>query len=406
MSAVPEAPPLLTRSFALLVCGHFLQALGYSSMLLLPLYLQHLGASRTTIGVAMATASVTGLCARPVVGWALDAFGRKPTLVVGTVFLAAGMGLIALVDRVGPILYAQRAVVGVGIGALFAGYFTAASDVVPVARRTEGLALFGISGQVPLLVNPFADELRIAPADLRWFLPAIGLLILASLVPLFALREPRAVATPTESARLTARDALVALRRRPLWPAWFATAAFSGLVVVFMTFATVTAARRGVARPATLWLPYALGAIGVRVVGGRLPDRIGPANLVAPAMGAYVCGVLLAADAGSLGDFLVAGLVAGVGHGYCFPVLAAQVVTRTPDRYRGSALAMFTAIWGTSELVVAPLFGAVADRGGDAAMFWLAAACGIVALVVWVVLEHRLAGARGATEPAQWQRGT
>ena len=57
--------PLWTRPFVLLVVGHFLQALGWSSMLLLPLYVKHLGATETQLGMVMAASSVGGLLLRP-----------------------------------------------------------------------------------------------------------------------------------------------------------------------------------------------------------------------------------------------------------------------------------------------------------------------------------------------------
>ncbi|HZO16169.1 MAG TPA: MFS transporter [Polyangiaceae bacterium] len=385
---------LVTRNFVLLVVAHFLQALGYASMLLLPLYLQHLGASRTEIGAIMATAAISGLLTRPLVAWGLDTLGRKPTLVAGTLTLVVGMLMIASVDRIGPMIYLARMVIGAGVGVLFAAYFTYAADLVPISRRTEGLALFGISGLLPLLINPFADRLGVAAPDLRWFLPAVGGVISLSLGALALLPEPQRVAV--EGQRM--RDAIVALRKRPLWPVWFATVMFSALVSVFGTFATVAAERRGVTEAPSMWLSYALGAVGVRLFGSRVPDRIGPSNLVAPALGSYVIALLIAAGADSFGDFLLAALAAGIGHGYCFPVLAGQVVSRSPESFRGSALALFTGLWIAAELLGSPAFGAVADRLGDGAMFIAAAASGIVSLAFWSLLEHRHGVARS---PAQ-----
>jgi MFS family permease len=376
---------LVTRPFVLLVIAHFMQALGYASMLLLPLYLQHLGASRTEIGTLMATAAIAGLITRPAVGWALDTLGRRSTVIVGTVTTTLAMVLIWPVTSIGWVIYLERIVFGIGVGTLFTGYFTFAADIIPARRRTEGLALFGVSGLVPLLVNPLSDRIGIAAPDLRWFLPIVGGVIALSMVPLFFLSEPRATKTEAKSMRY----ALGALRKRPLWPVWWASVVFAAMVALFMTFATVAAERRGVETPATLWLSYAFGAVFVRIFGGRLPDRIGPSNLVAPALGLYVGAMLLAVDASSLQDFLLAALLAGIGHGYCFPVLTGQVVNRSPEAFRGSALALFTALWGISELVVSPAFGAIADRHGDGAMFMTAACMGIIALLLWLVLEHR-----------------
>ena len=379
---------LFTGRFVVLIVAHFLQALGYSSMLLLPLYLEHLDASRAEIGAIMATAAVAGLATRPLVAWSLDRWGRRPTLIIGTIVLSASMGMLAMVDEVGVVIYIERVFVGIGIGALFSGYFTFAADLIPVSRRTEGLALFGISGLLPLLINPFADRLHIQPADLNWFLPVVGGIIALSLIPLFFLEEP----TATHGAeRRPMREALVELRRRPLWAPWFATIVFSSLVAAFMTFATVTAAKRGVADAATLWLTYALGAVAIRLFGARLPDRVGPSNVLAPALGLYVVAMVLVARAGDLSDFMIAALFAGIGHGFCFPVLTSQVVTRTPETFRGSAISTFTALWGLSELIVSPAFGRFADLYGDGAMFNLGAAWGGASLVLWLFLEHVVA---------------
>ena len=392
----PPLPPLLTRPFVLLVAAHLLQALGYSSMLLLPLYLQHLHASRTQIGFIMATAAISSVAVYPLVAYSLDRIGRRPTLMVGTVLLVSGMGLIGLADRIGPLLYVARGLVGIGIGALFSGYFTAAADLIPVERRTEGLALFGLSGLLPLLINPFADRIGITAPDLQWFLPAVGGVISLSLILLWQLPESRPASEPTPSKPISdgLRATFKVLTAPALWPIWLATVIFGSLVALFMTFATVTAISRGVAHAPMMWLAYAGGAAVVRTVGRRLPDRVGPANLVTPALAVYLGAALLMTQAASLQTLLLAALLAGIGHGYLFPVLSGQLVTRVPSKLRGTAMATFTSLWGLCELTASPAFGRLADSHGDNAMFLAAFLAGTCSLIVWVGLEHRY-GASG-----------
>ena len=156
-----------------------------------------------------------------------------------------------------------------------------------------------------------------------------------------------------------------------------------------MTFATVAAERRGLTQPASVWLTYASGAVVVRLFGGKLPDRVGNHNLVVPALASYSAASLLLAEASSPFMFMIVGLLAGVGHGYCFPVLTAQVVSRVDNSYRGTALTMFTALWALAELLVSPLLGKVADARGDAAMFTLLGLAATLSLALWVVAEHR-----------------
>ena len=371
------------------MAAHFLQACGYSSMMLFPVFLTWLGADRAQVGAAMAVAAIGGLVARPAVGWALDRLGRKSTLMVGTVLLATAMALVGTIDHFGPSVYVIRVLLGIGTAILFTGYFTLAADIVPQERRTEGLALFGISGLVPLVVNPFADQIGISGGELRWFFVGISVLILSSLIFLVPVKAP-----PMSGMRqpMDLDEVFTAFRKRELWPVWLATFLFSGLASLFMVFATVTAESRGIAQPANLWLTYAAGAVSVRALGARLPERLGPSNVLGPALLCYVAGITLVAMSESDAGFLIAGGLSGLGHGYCFPILAGQTVTRTPEKLRGSAMSLFTALWDLSKLVLVPVFGVIARELGDQRMFLIAAALALVGMAMWAVLEKRRAG--------------
>ena len=362
-------------------------------MILLPLHLNGMGATRTQIGVIMATSAIGGLTMRPVIGWALDTVGRKPTLIVGTVTLALGIALLGVPQDLSPMLYAARIIYGVGSACLFTGYFTLAADIIPESRRTEGLALFGVSGLLPLALNGYAGTLTAAAGSdgLRLFFPAVAVGVFSSLFILVWVKAPALAhqvegADPHPPVQLRAIwDGLVA--RRTLWPAWMATTLFSGQVAVFFSFAVVAGESRGVADPASIWIPYALGAVGVRLVGAQLPDRLGTSNLVAPTIATYAAAVLLVAGATERPMFMAAGLLAGLAHGYAFPVITSQIVSRAPAALTGMALAFFTGLWELSDLLLAPLFGAIADRTDDATMFSSLAVAVTVGLVLWAALE-------------------
>lgn len=377
---------LITRPFVFLTLAQLMQGLGYSSMLLLPLFLVHLEATRSEIGMIMASAAVGGLLFRPVVGWALDRVGRKPVIVVGTLCTAIGMGLIGVVESIGPVIYGIRFLIGMGVGALFTSYFALASDVVPPSRRTEGLALFGISGLLPLMVNPFAASIGVGGAEIGTFIPAVGLVILVSLVFLAFVPEARINREPDAGP---GDGVWAAISAPPLRSVWTATIAFASLVSIFFVFATVTAESFGMERPSELWLGYALAAASVRLLGAKLPDKLGTHNVVAPAISLYVLAAILVAGADSDNAFHAAAVLAGVSHGYTFPVLVSQVVSRVPPRNRGASLAFYTGLWDVCGLAIAPLAGAFADSWGDDALFATAALMGTLVLIGWAWLEHR-----------------
>ena len=379
-------PSLFTRSFLLLTAAQLLQALGYASMILLPLYRDFLGADRAQVGMIMAVSAVGGLSARPAIAWGLDRWGRKPTLVVGTFIVVSCFVALGAVDSLGPLVYGIRLVMGIGLAALFTGYFTLASDLVPPSRRAEGLALFGIAGLIPLVVNPLAGRIGFAASELRWFFPIVGVGILCSLILLAAVEAPPLVGARTP---LVWRDVLRALRARPLWPVWFATGVFAALVSVFMSFTTIVAESRGLVDPAVAWFSYAGGAVMVRALGASLPERVGLSRILAPALAAYVMAMGMVAIADTTGGFLAAGALAGFGHGYCFPVLTAQTVSRSPEALRGTALSLYTALWDLAKLAVVPAMGLLADWRGDETMLWTCCAFGAAGGFFWAFLEWR-----------------
>ena len=357
-------------------------------MPLLPVYLAHLGAGRAEIGQIMACSAVGGLLFRPLVGWALDFWGKRKTLMVGTTVVVMALFLIGTIEEIGLTAYAARFVFGMGAGALFSGYFARASDLIPEQRRTEGLALFGIFGLIPLAVNPIIGRAGFADAELRYYFPMLGVIVLSSIFFLVGSGEGKPPVSAQLKTKVRVKDVLQALMARQLWSLWCATIAFASMVTIFIAFATVAAEARGIENPAWLWATYGTGAVGVRVIGARLPDQLGPHNIVAPALSAYGLACVLMSGATTQVEMLTAGALAGVGHGYCFPVLVSQVVSRISEQFRGSSMAMFTALWEMSAVMTGPGFGSYADAYSDQAMFALAALVALTGLVAWAILEH------------------
>lgn len=378
----PPLPTLWTRAFCVLAIAHLLGALGYASMVLLPLYLTHLGGNRAEVGAIMASAHIAGLLTRPMVGWCLDTFGRRRSLIFGALITALSLAGVALITEVGWVAYAVRVVFGIGEGFIFTGFFALATDLIPSERRTEGFALFGVSGLLPLLVSPIADLWGVEGGGIRLFLAGVsGLIALSALLVLWVpeAAQPSTTQGPaTEdvykdvSAVVEPTSALRYLIARRLWSLWWSTIAFAGGASLLMTFASVVGAARGMEMPTAFWFTYVAGAVAARLIGAKLPEMIGPVRLVSPSLALYGSGLLTSALTQSSAGMLFAGILAGVAHGYCFPVLTSLIVSAVESRYRGRALAMFTGLWGGAAILFATLGGMIADRWSDTHMLCIA----------------------------------
>lgn len=384
----PSPPRLLTRDFVFLVMAHFLGALAWTTLLLLPVSLEEMGADRATIGWIISMAPMVGICAQPVIGWALDHFGRKRCLVVGTLFSSCSLFILGQVEQLGPTLWLHRALFGVGGAIAFTGFFAFIADKIPEERRVEGIALFGISGLLPLALNPVIGQFGLSAADLQRVYPIAGGLVLSGLFFLLPVADAKEVTEAREPIGLRTRWQTISSRN--LRPVWAAVITFSGMTAIFMTFATVAAKAQGLENPAIAWFTYAAGSVLVRLFGAKLPERLGPNRVLLPALLAYSGSLAVTGFAQSELAFLLAGLLAGFGHGYAFPVITAAVVSRSPLVLRGTAMASCMGLWQLTGLGIRPLFGWVGDLSDLATLFLLAAGSGLVGIAVWATMERRL----------------
>jgi MFS family permease len=365
MSAAPEEERLWTAPFVLCFVTNLCQGTAFNLFLHLPGYLHDLGANDVQIGWISSLTALAAIAFRPPIGRAMDVHGRRPVIRWGGALHAAATAGYLAVDALGPWLYAVRVLHGVAEALLFSALFAYAADRVPAARRTEGLALFGVSGMLPISIGGWLGD---------WLLPAHGFgtlfalstaLAAGAFVLSLAMREaPRASAPRTASVGTRA-----ALAQRELGPLWLLGTVFSIVLTAFFVFIKRFVDETGVGSVGSFFGAYTGAALVLRIFFGWLPDRIGEKRVLGPALAALVLGFAVMATADSHASLLAAGLLCGVGHGFTFPILFALVVSRTPEENRGSTLALFTALFDLGVLVGGPSFGFVIERFGFAAMF-------------------------------------
>ena len=85
MTAPESTPePLLSAAVVRLTCLNFLF---FSVYLLyfptLPFFIERLGGAKSEIGLLIGMSSLASLVARPFVGYAVDAYGRRPVMLTG-----------------------------------------------------------------------------------------------------------------------------------------------------------------------------------------------------------------------------------------------------------------------------------------------------------------------------------
>jgi MFS family permease len=373
---------LLTRPFVLCSLANLVQSIAFDLFLHFPGFLHGLGTGDVEIGVLFGLTGVSAILARPPIGRSMDTRGRCHVILLGNAVNICALSLYLTVESVGPGLYAIRILHGIAEAMLFTAFFTYAADCVPSARRTEGLALFGVSGMLPIALGGVLGDVILK----RWdfdvlFMTSCGLAVLAFLLSLPLRDLPRGGGEEEPS-----RGFWAALTQRDLLPLWLVTCAFTLALASIFTFVKRFVDETGLATVGTFFSAYAGVAIVVRMFLGWMPDRVGPKRVLFPALGAMVAGFFLLATAGSAFQVLAAGTLFGIGHGYAFPVLFGIVITRARWADRGSAMGIFTALFDVGAVVGGPLTGALITLAGFGAGFGAAGAIiavGGIAFFLW-----------------------
>ncbi|MDJ0925818.1 MAG: MFS transporter, partial [Acidimicrobiia bacterium] len=343
---------LFTPVFTLVWIAGLLQEQAWSLMIHFPGFLSDLGASETGIGLLFSLSAVFGLLLRPMLGRLMDNLGRRPVLLTAGVGNALALAALSLTSNLGPVLAAVFVAHRVLQIALFTALLTLGADVLPEDRRTQGLAIYGLGGLIPLATGGALGD---------WLLAASGfdtLFLTAALVSMASWTLILFVpAHPVGGAGGPRRGFWSALGQPNLLPVWWLTLLFAVGIEALFTFIRTFVDERQVGSVGLFFLIYGGVAIAVRILSSGRLDRRNQMPLIVVSMIAYGAGFAALALARETPGFATSGVLLGLGHGLLFPILTAQVVTRARQAERGSAMAIFTSLFDFAVLTAAPVVG-------------------------------------------------
>jgi MFS family permease len=388
-AAAPKPAPGLGVSFTALFAVTFCGLVAVGSVLpVLPRYVRGpIGAGDVAVGVVIGIYALTGLLLRPVAGRLADRWGRKPTVLVGTLLLAAS-GFLIVPDLGLAGLIGARLVLGVGEGAVYTAGSAWIVDIAPVARRGRILGLYGLAVWGGLSVGPLIGQLLLDQSGYRavWIfagaLPLLGTAI-ATLV-----KDPFRPQAQAEPHPLIAPEAV-----RPGLAVGLASVGYATVAA----FIVLMLDAREIGHGATVFAAFAAMIVVARLIAGGFPDRFGPARVAIGAALVEAAGLLAMALAGSLPVALAGGMAMGAAFSLLNPSLMLIAIGQVSAGARGAAMGTYTAFFDAGIGVGAPLAGLAAALSSYEGAFVFAAAIAVCSAILTLLMLH---GSAAAERPA------
>jgi len=177
----------------------------YSISSVLPLYVvQRLQGGAALVGLLSGLLDLGSLLTRPIGGWALDRWGRRPVQLLFLVLFGAVVCSYNLAETV-TILVVVRLLHGIPFAATSTGGMTVAGDLSPAGRRGEGIGYYALAQTLAMAAGP---ALGIAVLGQGRFTRSFGV---ASLFAMGAFLLAWAIRYPV------VRDTKLPLSPRSMW---------------------------------------------------------------------------------------------------------------------------------------------------------------------------------------------
>lgn len=343
-------PKLFTRSYCCIMAANFLLFFGFWLLVpLLPFYLkENYGLAEGAIGAILACYTVSALMVRPFSGYLLDSFARKPLYILAyALFTSIFAGYI--VAGTLTLFVILRVMHGFTFGAVTVGGNTVVVDIMPSARRGEGLGYYGLTNNTAMSIGPMVGLFLHGVLSYEMI---FGISLAACALGLALASCVKAPAKPKVARPPLSLDRFILLKGIP--------AGISLLLLSIPYGATTNFVAMYVGEmhlPVASGFYFVLMAVGMgvsRIFSGKYVDRGYVTEcihygfflvIIAFALLGSCESVMMWSDAVAMVCFFSAPLLQGVGFGIIFPAYNSLYINLAPNNQRATATSTYLTSW-------------------------------------------------------------
>lgn len=281
-------------------------------------------------GLILAVYTLAALLIRPFTGFMIDRHGRKffyisALLLFSILFasypLASAFALILVVRFAHGLVWGVATTTG----------STLIVDIVPAARRGEGIGLYGLAMTIPMALGPFTGLHLTQNNNYTFMFLFAGALAFSGFLLTLLIKYPPV----PHSGRISFswRNLLESSSLPVTFNLLLINISYGGLV----SFISLYALKTGLGNTGLFFLIFAAGITLARLFMGKIFDRHGPKALSVTGILLLVSGHIILGLLINITGFMIAGFLLGLGSGVVFPVFQAMVNNLVPPQRRGAA---------------------------------------------------------------------
>lgn len=384
---------LFTPRFLALWTFQFLTFFSVFQLLpVIPLRIISLGGSKAAAGLFLTAYTIASAFAAPIMGTIADHTGRRRMLVIASVlFIIFSIGY-AVVSWLPLVL-----MIGVVHGTLWSAILSAAgaimTDFIPSARRTEGLAYWGLA---PTAAIALAPAVGLFVYNFGWAVLCAELAVISAITAVWASRLPAD----------DNRDASQAMPRMSSWWDWKVVATTLSLAMVAFgyggvtSYVTILSRERGIRPESIFFTVFAISTIFVRIFFSRIGDRVSTRSFLYPAFALMPIAYGLLAYSRSRTELVISAILFGAGMGASFPAFMTFVVTHSNPANRARTFGSVIWAFDTGIGIGSAATGAIGQRWGLGTAFYIAAALSCLCIPIFAVTSRRLIRGTDVAETA------
>lgn len=313
---------------ALMITNLFQSMAAFMCNTTLPVYIDHIGATASIVGVVVSAFAITALLIRPFAGPAFDSFSKKRLLIVAQLIICVSLFLYGLADSI-PFLFCVRLLHGIGIGCSGPLAMSLVSEFLPMSKIASGISIY-------TLAQSFAQV--IGPAVGLWLVDAVGFspsyflssaLVLVAMAGVFFLKEPERKRLPYQFKlnRMFAREAVSRAAVLMLL-----AVSFSCMTSYLVLYGNL----RSIGNIGLYFTIYAICLLATRPLFGKLADRFGAERILLVGVACFAASYVLLFTAEDFGRLVIVAIVGAGGFGSCAPLIQSLALSSVPPERRGA----------------------------------------------------------------------